>query len=143
MLTFEENYGIKLPADYRDFMKKYNGGYHPDREIIRFNRGRGTEDTYLRHLFSIQELTIHLPNEYNSPLLKKGFLTIGGDIGKNSFLVSLRLDDYGVVYFHDTDYIFAIENEKFQSVYIVATSFSEFLNKLITSERQNINKKDM
>ncbi len=90
----EKKYAIPFPSNYKDLLKKYNGGYTEDLEDI---------DTFLSIIYgkATVELVIetHQIEEKNIPA---GFLPIALDWSNNPITISLK-DGKIIKYFFDTD----------------------------------------
>lgn len=139
---FEQERMIQLPADYRTFLLTYNGGFvKPNffdyrRDIYflegkwgRFPDGR-LEMTYLGRLYSLGDDTytslerVYHYSQFQTP---KGYFVFADDHSKNALCLSLNPDNYGAVYFCDTDDI-GLDNKTM--LYWVAPSFSQLLEML-------------
>ncbi|MEO0598079.1 MAG: SMI1/KNR4 family protein, partial [Chloroflexota bacterium] len=98
--TFETAHNLRFPQDYRDFLKKYNGAFRPDREVIHYEIRGKRYGTFLNLLFGIKEQrgnSIPMQSDYSPPWNR--FFPIGIDAGPNSFEMSLREADFGAIYF--------------------------------------------
>ena len=121
-LQFEEILGKKLPKTMLDFYLKHNGGQP---------QVRGVHDEH--HLFpfnsfnSLEEMSKSL-TWYDDEAVPAGFratdlLHFAYDPGSGNYVLSLREEDYGMVYFY-------VLEEKAE-IYSQWTSFEEFLNSFV------------
>ncbi len=65
----------------------------------------------------------------------KGFLPIGDDPGGNFYLLGTTKEYFGQIYFWDHENEAQLHNEQpyFDNMSFIASSFTEFLNKLYTN----------
>lgn len=135
----EDALGQTLPADYKDFMLKANGG--TPKEDLAFNYSDVTtnrsNDTDLRELFILykeehNDAFDDILRIYNSmvdeKLIPPFFLPIGDDSGGNPICMNLFQEEYGSVWFCDHE----LENMDtgFLATSKVANSFTDFINSL-------------
>lgn len=112
LLEFENKYNISLPNNYKSFIKKYNGGFTEDSEIV---------DKFLSIQYGIVTLALiiesHQIIEKNIP---SNYLPIALDWSDNPITISINegTDNGKIVKFYfDTD----------QEPEIVANSLEELL----------------
>lgn len=99
---WEKRTGLRLPAVYRTFMRRYNGG-HPF--PLMFRHGLPTDvspsgdlETLLDTLYQwsvVEEIWSGAAYGHATP---PGMLFIGADIGTLEVLLSVRPEDYGAIY---------------------------------------------
>ena len=122
LLQFEEILGKKLPKTMLEFYFKHNGGQP---------QVRGVHDEH--HLFpfnsfnSLEEMSKSLTC-YDDEAVPAGFratdlLHFAYDPGSGNYALSLREEDYGMVYFY-------VLEEKAE-IYGQWASFAEFLNSFV------------
>ena len=134
---FEEKIDAKLPKDYVEFLLKYNGG-------------RPKQDAYNNMIEPINSQIdggavswfYTLAEDYHYNLFKnyqifenrmpKELIPIGDDGGGNQICLAVGGDNYGKVYFWDHDWENDDEEQEpdYSNVYLIANSFTEFVNKL-------------
>lgn len=126
--SFEKDANIVLPAEYRSFLLRHNGGL-PSPDVIDvkgapgsptdvqvfFGIGRPVESSDLR--WNRRTFVERLPNKW---------LPIAHDSGGNLFCLSLSGPDVGSVMYVDLD-------QALPGFYSVARNIDEFLDQLRTS----------
>lgn len=128
--SFENDYGVKLPEDYKKFLLHNNGGKPVNR---RFKTADGTITTSVMLFFPLSEETeLNLRNSYKKYNLGKiippYLLPIGIDPGDS--LICIEIGEVAKVYFCDMDY-FEEDNElKDEYIKLVSENFLMFLNNL-------------
>lgn len=138
---YEIKYGVSLPDDYRQFLMKYNGGFRPNPCIVL------VADSESKVLYADIDQFIGVVDvpEYCRQAVEHlasagidyhEFFPIADDSTKNSFFMSLRQQDYGSVYYWNSDYEFDLSF----SVYKVADSFTTFIQALLTYKQIEENK---
>ena len=129
-----DDYGIVFPEDYKEFLKKYNGGETPMLECIhtdgfyseiRALYGFKTGDQYT----SIEE--IPLPFDYDLEFwMENGLMPIGENLWGDLFMMNVK-DAPGKVYYSD--------HEQGFQLMLLARSFKEFIGlfgELVLTESQ-------
>ena len=122
LLQFEEFLGKKLPEAMKDFYLKYNGGQscvsgvHDDKHLFPFNA-----------FYSLEEMEKAL-NWFYDEVVPAGFqakdlLHFAYDPGSGNYALSLREEDYGMVYFYVL--------EETAELYGQWPSFEDFLNSFV------------
>jgi len=136
--NIEKQIGYSLPIAYKEFLLQYNGGI-PDESYIDFNAQKIniSSDEIKRFYGFGGKASNDLVHKLNSigDILPKGMIFIANTHGGNFFLLSLRQDSYGEVFYKDHEYEdktpFKPENNLFpESIIKVANSFEEFLSRL-------------
>ena len=122
LLQFEEILGKKLPKTMLDFYLKHNGGQpqvsgvHDEHHLFPFNSFN-----------SLEEMSKYL-TWFDDEAVPAGFkatdlLRFAYDPGSGNYALSLREEDYGMVYFY-------VLEEKAE-IYGQWPSFEEFLNSFV------------
>lgn len=138
ILNLETELTYSLPNSYKDFLLNTNGGVPvesyidfnennlkvPGDEIKRFYGVGGKASTDLLH--KMESIGDNLP---------KGMIFIANTHGGNFFLISLREDSYGEVFYKDHEYEDKLPFDKKnnplpESMVLVAENFSNFLGGL-------------
>jgi hypothetical protein len=125
---FKQRYNLSLPADYEAFLLEHNGG----NPIPSANRNPETE---VQWIFGIHQ------GEYWASLEKKmqtfhgrlpqNTLPIASDPGGNLFLISLRAETYGQIWFWDHENEAEEDaGEYFGNIIKTADSFTGFIDNL-------------
>ena len=145
IIKFEEKIGFKLPKDYKEFLREYNGGY-PDPNYPLFTIYEMSveeieemgESTGLDYLFDIEDLS-SWEKEYENDIPKKTIL-----IGSGLFGLILLSENENMkgIYLWDTHWCItdigdkdaAVDEELSFSIYKISNTFSEFLEKLYYNE---------
>ncbi len=127
----ERKIGVMLPPDYREFLRRYNGG-RPEPDGFWIEKGSyssGVHQFYGLHdgpaWLSID--TYAGPERYGVP---EGLLPIGDDGIGNFICIGLVGEGRGAIYFIDHEIHPYAEPDSFEGVTEVAGSFSEFLSRL-------------
>lgn len=121
-LQFEENLGKKLPEAMKDFYLKYNGGQpqvrggHDEHHLFPFNSFNSLEEMKKSLTWFDDEA---VPAEFKATYL----LHFAYDPGSGNYALSLRKEDYGMVYFYVL--------EETAEIYGQWASFEEFLNSFV------------
>lgn len=120
----ENALNVKLPEDYKQFLDKWNGGI-PSLGTFIINDAEGKSSVSLFYGFtddddySIIDNAILFDNDYEN-----SYMPIGHDPGGNKIVVCISGNDFGKVYFCDH------EVAPPKNLYLIANSFTEFLEKL-------------
>jgi hypothetical protein len=131
---FEEVLGATLPADYRDFLLRYNGGVPSPSDfwLVKNEDCRTLFGVYGLHDKEEENLEELRPNgEWGVPVT---MLPIGNDGSSNEICVGIGGKDRGKVFFVDCgEHDYDDPNSR-QGITKIADSFSEFLKKLTKYE---------
>ena len=133
--SFEQNYSVKLPAEYKSFLSEtLNGGvltctddtiYLPDGSCteIQLFRGIGADDSY-----SMEEAISGLGAES----IPVGMVPIANDSGGNFFFLETSGENIGSVYFfdHEQQANAPPTAENNPSLTFLANSFTDFLESI-------------
>ena len=122
LLQFEEILGKKLPKTMLDFYLKHNGGQpqvsgvHDEHHLFPFNSFNSLEEM-------CQSLTWFDDEAVPAGFKDTDLLHFAYDPGSGNYALSLRAEDYGMVYFY-------VLEEKAE-IYGQWASFEEFLNSFV------------
>ena len=122
LLQFEEILGKKLPKTMLDFYLKHNGGQpqvmgvHDEHHLFPFNSFNSLEEMS-------KSLTWFDDEEVPAGFKATDLLHFAYDPGSGNYALSLREEDYGMVYFY-------VLEEKAE-IYGQWASFEEFLNSFV------------
>jgi hypothetical protein len=135
---FFDEQRVSVPVDYEKFLYEYNGGFPKPNVFITENK---KESSACEVLFGIDDGVTqykHLTlNENWNDLTKlesmpKEIYPIGQDGGGNQVCICLEGENYGKIYFYDHEW-WNEDNEgniTWENLYLIANSFTEFLEKL-------------
>jgi hypothetical protein len=104
---FENKYNIKIPFNYNNFLKKYNGG-EINPAAFKVPKDNVVESE-IRFLYSIGDNVPDYNNiEYNldvifKDLIDEGFLPIGYDGFGCQLLIGLSKEKIGKIYYYDLE----------------------------------------
>ena len=138
ILGIESYLNVKVPQDYKAFLLRFNGGI-PEESCIDFNGEKlNIPGEDIKFFFNIgKKVTNTLKHKMDSigDNLPAKIIYIANTHGGNFFLLSLRDDSYGSVYYKDHEYEDTLDfdplNNLFpESIVKVADNFDEFLSRL-------------
>ena len=92
----EQRYGINLPAQYKDFLHRYNGGYTPK---TRFRAGKISSD--LRVFFGLGNVGLSMESIELKEWLENGIFPVACDSFGNHIAIGLSDEKGGKIYFCD------------------------------------------
>jgi len=141
--TFEQYLGFKFQKEYRDFLKKYNGG-EPKKKIFCFKNnvslGKSVIDTFFGFVPDKNEnILLHFKN-YQVRIPWNMFPIARDDFG-NRILLSVKGPDRGKIYFWDhemeadTDHG---ETPDYSNLTLIADSFDEFIQNLKSEDEIDV-----
>lgn len=141
--TFENNYNISFPVDFKNFLLANNGGKTSKRRRFRTNddkkEGKITSSIILFYPIS-DETEANLEEKYRlynvGNIIPRNFLPIGEDPRNNLICMSIEGNDTGSIYHCEMDYFdYLKEGRELEQKHIrlVSKSFSEFVNSLFMS----------
>jgi len=113
IINIERQYGIKLPTQYKAFLRKYNGGYTPK---TKFNVRKTSSD--LRGFFGLGDVKLSLDHIEVEEWVDKKLFPVACDSFGNYIVIGLSNDDVGRIYFSD--------HEKGKNVEYMADSLKQF-----------------
>lgn len=114
-----------LPAAYRDFLFRYNGGIFNECIVPHSKQGTLIASFFL-HISSSDENSINRALPYFKNEVGRGMLPIASDPGGNYFLLCCRHDNFDGVFFWMHDRC----DEDGNRIIKVSDHFSDFLNSL-------------
>ncbi|MCM1500378.1 MAG: SMI1/KNR4 family protein [Clostridium sp.] len=114
MTDIERKYEIKLPAQYRKFLCRYNGGYTPK---TKFNAGKISSD--IRFFWGVGEVKFSFDNIELGEWLERDVFPVACDSFGNYIVIGLNKDNAGKIYFCD--------HEKGNKAEYIAGSLKDFL----------------
>lgn len=114
IMDIERQYHIALPAQYKSFLYKYNGGYTPK---TKFSSGEISSD--LRGFFGVGDVALSLNKLKLEEYLKSNLFPVASDSFGNYIMISLSDGDIGKIYFCD--------HEKENKAEYLAESFRQFV----------------
>ena len=119
---FEQSYSIRLPMDFREYLKSVNAISILESLYIKDNLEFWVSDFYPLSI----EVSLSLQFVYDSLLnfFESKYIAFAGDAGGWQFVISLRKKDYGKVYFCRMD------EELEDALTLLADSFEEFVDGL-------------
>jgi hypothetical protein len=128
--AFERRFGIKLPADYKQFLRTTNGGI-PDPNCFNVpDRGEALAD----YLYGVREERTYCDLEWEQRQashwdpLPPGFVAIGHDPGGSTLLLATLGEDAGRVFFWDRSGLWVREDG--HNTFPLAASFTAFIESL-------------
>lgn len=138
VLDFEQQIGVSLPSDYRNFLVQNNGGRVDSQSFFVKDLD---QEILLDVLFGItnskaRSLTLsYWLNEYGDELQEKT-LIIGRDPGGRFLIYITEGEDKGIYYWDDTNF-FPQSTEEDGNTYFVADSFAQFCDSLVNYTLKN------
>lgn len=132
---FESLIEARLPEDYRAFLLEHNGG-ETDPNIFFISEEQGSDilDRLLALIKEPEHSSLYWSYDCYLGRMPSNIIPIGDDPGGNNVCISVSGADYGSIYFWDHDGE-PEEDEQpyYENLYLMAASFSEFLNNLYES----------
>ena len=123
---FEQEYDVKLPKQYVDFLLKCNGGY-PQESTFKISDVEG--ESIVNKFYGIGDMKGNLGKVFEvlEGEIPDGFVSIANDSGGNEILLGVNKKYQGKVYFwiHDLEPEYEMGN-----MFILAENFVEFFNNL-------------
>ena len=124
---FVKKYSLILPDDYKKFLLEHNGGA----PVPSTNK---TPETFVQWIYGIHQedwASLEWKIEIYDERMPSNTLPIASDPGGNQFLLSLRPDSYGEIWFWDHENESETNaREYFDNIRKSASSFSDFINDL-------------
>lgn len=128
---FENEIGIKIPKEYRDFLKEYNGGY-PQPDGFSFGeQGDGSSVDRFLSLGCEKNHDLHKYFNIYKDRIPNGYLPIAHDPGGNLVLIKLSADKSMVYFWDHEDEADEGESPSMRNVYLISQSFHEFIDGLV------------
>lgn len=138
---FEEEFNVKLPEQYREFMIKYNGG-RVDPNI--FDLDVIDDATVLNELYELKTekgLDLYSVNDLHEDYFSDEFIAIGDDPGGSDICIGVKGDVRGKVYFFDRESDYEEYDEEGEEIlidekimYLLSDTFYGFLDSLYGDE---------
>ena len=122
---FEETYGILLPEDFKDFLRQYNL-IDCEENLFILDREKFYLDVFYP-LSKVYELSLEVVYQNLRDYFQDEFVAFANDSGGWQYIISVKMQDYGAVYFCRMDDVPP------SSLRLLANSFSEFMNNLSKS----------
>jgi cell wall assembly regulator SMI1 len=136
----EATMGVVFPADYREFMLAHNGGKPSRRAFVYAEETGPYTDGAVRKFYPIDssdklglEATHHTFLGYDPPRMPRDVFPIADDSFGNQICICFSGPKCGYVYFWDHEHE-AEDEPTYDNMHLVAKSFSEFLDKLTSSD---------
>lgn len=129
--AFEKRLGVILPPDYREFLKRYNGGRpEPSGFWIR----AGCDASEVHQFYGLHDgpkwFSIDCYTGVEQYGIPRGMLAIGNDGVGNTICIGIEGEKRGAIYFIDHEVHPYDKPDSFEGVIRLADSFSEFLSSL-------------
>jgi hypothetical protein len=125
---YESKLGIKLPEEYRVFLRDVRGGF-PSRDWVPFE---GDGDS-ISHIFGLKSAVRWKSIDYGIDAFgapsATGYVPVAICNGGNYFLLKIKAPDQGAVFFWDHDKE-GFEPPTFEFLTRVAARFDQFIAKL-------------
>jgi hypothetical protein len=142
--NFENNYNIKLPEDFKNFLLQGNGlMFHDDDELSVYPKYKYAQNLHLSTLalshfygFNTQNTGNNLSYRYyqqgDDELIPSGYLEFAAGAGGDKFMMSLNPKNYGQVYFYIHDKRAPNSSEHYwdYAMFLIADSFTEFFGSI-------------
>jgi cell wall assembly regulator SMI1 len=133
--ALEQELGIQLPSDYRQFLLTHNGGRptpaHFPLTGDPLNSSGGIHWFYGIHRGRERHYNLRKAYDVFQDRMPANFFPIACDPGGNQICLSVAGEDRETVYFWDHEFE-SLDDEKpgYENVYFIANSFTELLNSL-------------
>lgn len=133
LIKQEDYFNCHFPKDYKEFLLEYNGGV-PEKTLIYFGDDGGIIKFFLGFsddsIYGVFDIYCRFIDRIPS-----NTLPIARDPGGNLFLMSIRGDDYGKIYFWDhEEESYEGEVPDYSNMTFVANSFTDLINNLKSEE---------
>lgn len=143
--SLESRIGAALPADYRQFLLRYNGGV-PDNSCFKLSAAAegSYQDSVVHYFFGIADNpSLDIGHYFDVYVAAKrvppNMLPIGRDPGGNMILLSLRSTDHGYIYFWDHELEGLVEDPAFTGHLVeISRSFQDFVDGLTAEDQAGI-----
>jgi len=142
LVEAEKYFGRPLPASYKEFLLRFNGGVPIESYIDFEGKKLKLQGDEIKRFYGMGgKPTNDLIHKMDSigDNIPKGITFIANTHGGNFFLLSLREDSYGEVFYKDHEYedqsLFDPENNLLpESIVKVADGFVDFLSRLYEAD---------
>jgi len=128
---FENEFQIKLPQDYIDFMLKNNGGVPEEDWIFDYIENGNANSSVIRDFFVIYKTETgeydDLKVAYKNGVAPPDYMPIATDPGGNVIFMAVKGENRGKIYFGNHE----LEDEKtgYMLISLISDTFSEFIEK--------------
>ncbi|MDA7026852.1 SMI1/KNR4 family protein [Bacillus sp. CLL-7-23] len=132
--TFEDDYNVTLPEEYKNFLLEYNGGdVNPNVFKISDEQGESALNTLYGLNISAEYDELSSVFDSLEGELPQELLSIGDDSGGNQICIGISGNYFGKIYIwmHDIE-----EGEYMDNVFFLANNFNEFLDSLYEDEEE-------
>ena len=134
IMNIEKRYEIILPAPYKNFLRKYNGGYTPN---TKFKVGKISSD--VRGFFGIGDVQLSLNTVELERWLENKIFPIACDSFGNYIAIGLQNKNAGKIYFCD--------HEKDNRTEYISKNFEDFIKsckskKISEASRRSIKERE-
>ncbi len=134
----ENNFDIKLPEDYKNFLLTHNGGY-PEKDCYSFIDVENASN--LKRFLAFYDIKVDFHVQIYDDLVKEYLklkdripqecIPIARDSGGNYVCLGIKGSEYGKVYFWDhEEEADEGEHPTFANMYLLANNFTDFINGL-------------
>ncbi|RYE48120.1 MAG: SMI1/KNR4 family protein [Sphingobacteriales bacterium] len=141
LARFEKTIGLRLPDDYRIFLKNYRGGVIYDGLIFPVVRPRRVGTESIEVFFGLTDdpvcsiFAYHKVYCLDQNRMMPGMIPIGCDAGSNNICILLSKEHFGEIYYWDHNLEVDFDDsedaeEAFRNCYFIADSFTKFLSTL-------------
>ena len=132
LLEFEHEHSLALPDDYRQFLLKHNGGEPHPMNAVDFKEGGVPNSSDVRYIYGIHageywaQIEWHI-EQYKGRIIREG-LPIAGDSGGNQYLLIVKGNKLGQIFFWDHER--ETVHPGYNNMSFVAADFTEFTKRL-------------
>lgn len=132
--NLENQLGINLPNDYKEFLKKHNGGY-PEPDGFDFANGDdgSSVDKFLEMSDSKNASIIDYYQAYKNRI-PKNYFPIAKDPGGNLILIEINHKESGVYFWDHENEAEDGDTPWMDNVYLISSSFNDFIDNLYEIE---------
>lgn len=134
LVNVEKQLNIKLPDSYRDFLKKYNGGYpQPDGFDFASGDDGSSVDKFLEISDSKNASLMTFFNKYKNRI-PKNYVPIAIDPGGNLILIGVNGEKAEVYFWDHENEVDDGDVPGMENMHLIALSFYDFINNLYEIE---------
>ena len=131
LAAFERAHRLSLPADYRRFLLRHNGG-EPHPNVVDFVEGGCATSSDVRVLYGVYDADLltsltHQLAVYRGRIVPEG-LAIAEDSGGNQYVLIVAGERAGQVFFWDHEQ--ETDSPGYSNLHFIGASFSAFLDAL-------------
>ena len=131
LISFEAILGYTLPADYRNYLLRFNGGM-PDQTFFWIKEG--TDGSSVHQFFGLHSLKSSSLDMYigdDHCGVPSGFIPIADDGVGNNVIIGLAGTNRGLIYFLDHEIHPYNQRESMEGIIQITDSFSNFIDLLL------------